>query len=300
MKKILITAIVAFVLLNAGVFAWISQRGGDDRQEMDLTSLSSAVEKVVTAVKSAENEAVSEAEEAARPDPSEHVYAHRGVMGEQFEHSFKAYDKAISEGARYIEQDVVISQDGTLYLSHDETPARLTGKGGSFSDLSDETINELRTRAGEPVLRLEDVFERYGESIMYLIELKSKDNATVDAFSDLVDRSGLAGNMIVQCFEPEVLEALEERYPDMPKLCLAKTESQLENALACECADIVSVMDHMMSEENRDRVHDAGKLFSVWTLNSEEWIRRAIEMEVDSYFTDEVARAIRLEEEYRK
>ena len=53
-----------------------------------------------------------------------------------------------------------------------------------------------------------------------------------------------------------------------------------------------------MTEETASRVHDSGKLFSAYTLVSEDEIRSAIDLGVDTYFTDSVALAISLEESY--
>ena len=41
--------------------------------------------------------------------------------------------------------------------------------------------------------------------------------------------------------------------------------------------------------------HDYGKKFGAWGLNSEEDIKAAIEMGVDSYFTDETQLAVGIE-----
>ena len=64
--------------------------------------------------------------------------------------------------------------------------------------------------------------------------------------------------------------------------------------------------------ENTDQLHDGhinntytfsfrdenGKLFSAWTLDSEETIKKAIDMGVDTYFTNDTPLALRLEREY--
>jgi glycerophosphoryl diester phosphodiesterase len=50
-----------------------------------------------------------------------------------------------------------------------------------------------------------------------------------------------------------------------------------------------------MNEENLAAVHESGKKFGAWTLNSEEDIRSAVSMGLDSYFTDEGALAVSIE-----
>lgn len=71
---------------------------------------------------------------------AEHVYSHRGASGEEIEHSIAAYDLALLYGSKYIEQDVVLSADGTLWISHDRNAKRITGMDARYSDLTDEQI----------------------------------------------------------------------------------------------------------------------------------------------------------------
>ena len=102
------------------------------------------------------------------------VIAHRGASGERPEHTLAAYERAIDQGADYIELDLVPTQDGVLVARHEndlsgttdvadhpEFAARLTTRMidgeqviGWFAE--DFTLAELRTlRAKErlPELR---------------------------------------------------------------------------------------------------------------------------------------------------
>ena len=91
------------------------------------------------------------------------VIAHRGASGERPEHTLAAYERAIDQGADYIELDLVPTQDGVLVARHEndlsgttdvahhpEFAARLTTRmidgeevTGWFSE--DFTLDELRT-----------------------------------------------------------------------------------------------------------------------------------------------------------
>jgi len=103
------------------------------------------------------------------------IIAHRGASGERPEHTLAAYDRAIEQGADYIEPDLVPTRDGVLVARHEneisgttnvadhpEFAARLTTRvidgvemTGWFTE--DFTLAELRTlRARErlPELRV--------------------------------------------------------------------------------------------------------------------------------------------------
>ncbi|MFM2045720.1 MAG: glycerophosphoryl diester phosphodiesterase [Pseudomonadota bacterium] len=47
------------------------------------------------------------------------VIAHRGASGERPEHTLMAYERAIDQGADYIEPDLVITKDGVLVARHE-------------------------------------------------------------------------------------------------------------------------------------------------------------------------------------
>ena len=228
-----------------------------------------------------------------------HVYSHRGASGEETEHTFAAYDLAIQYGSEYIEQDVVVSKDKTLFVSHDLSAQRLTGVDALYSDLTDDEIEALSTKDGQKILRLAEVFERYTDSIHYVVELKS-DADTVEQFITLVNSSGLAENIIVQSLEPEVLQTVEDAFPNMPKLLLVTNEDAFQRALGLDCADIISVDKALMNKENCALTHEHHKSFNVWTLNSTEEIKRAIELGVDTYFTNFTAKALLLERQYSR
>lgn len=299
---IAIIIIAALVGLSSGFLYHMQRLGlhsGPQREQ--------AAEEISTDAEDAPSDAPAEEkneENAAREQAREHIYAHRASSGTSLEHSFTQYDQAIADGARYIEQDIVISEDGTLYVSHDLTAARMTGTDREFSDMTDDEIDQLRTYEGERTLRLSDVFDRYGTDIDYVIELKRTDQRTIDAFTELVKEYGYQDRIIVQCFYLETLRRLEETFPDMPKLYLVQYPYHLNEGFEAPYVDIVSVEMSMMTEENADRAHEKGKLFSVWPLTdegavfSDDELRRAIDIGVDTYFTDDVKQAMTIEETY--
>ena len=236
-------------------------------------------------------------EKASRP--ADHVISHRGASAEAPEHSFRAYDLAISYGAKYIEQDAVLSKDGTLFVSHDTSALRMTGVDADYRELTDREIETLRTAEGEPILKLEQVFDRYGRDVFYVVELKNgKDGA--EAFEKLVREKKIEDRVLVQCTDYGVLAGLEEVFPDMPKLLLVGAQNAFEEALHYPYADVLCVDKILMSKKNYNSAHEYGKKFNVWTLNTREEIEKAIAIGVDSYFTNDTALALKLEKTLRK
>lgn len=295
-KRTLLTAIVLMLVLVVAAAAWILHRGHALNEARAQEEAAKAAE--LEAQQKAEEEAAAakEAEDAAI---ASHVYSHRGSAGPE-EHSFKAYDAAIEAGSRYIEQDVVITSDGVLYVSHDLNAVTMTGYNGMYEYITSETVDGLKTEAGNKVLRLSEVFDKYGSDINYVIELKPHTDACVEAFEKLVDEYGNSDVITVQSMYPDVLETLEEKYPDMPKLYVCWSQADFDYVVDKPYVDIISVKAAagLMTEANCEAAHDNGKLFSAWTLDSEETIKKAIDMGVDTYFTNDTPLALKLEREY--
>ena len=289
---IAIAVMLLLIIVSAG---WIIHRGNE-------LHVARAKEDAARAQAEAQQKADEEAaakKEAEDAEVASHVYSHRGSAGPE-EHSFKAYDAAIKAGSRYIEQDVVITSDNVLYVSHDLNAVTMTGYNGMYEYISSETVDGLTTEAGNKILRLSEVFDKYGRDINYVIELKPNSDACIEAFEKLVDEYGFSDVITVQSLYPEVLETLEEKYPDMTKLYVAWSQADFDYVVDKPYADIISVKAAagLMTEANCEAAHENGKLFSAWTLDSEETIKKAIDMGVDTYFTNDTPLALKLEREY--
>lgn len=296
-KKTLIRLIIIMLICVAAAIGSLLYRGTELTNAREQRESIVASEKVIEAADTVSSAA---AEVVSRPyfDPatyaaSEHVYSHRGSAGSR-EHTFEAYDAAIEAGSHYIELDLVRSADGTLYISHDQTPERLTGGGRAFAAMTDAEIDELRTANGEKIHTLSEVFDRYGTAVNYVIEFKNYNQETIEAFEKLVDQYGYADNIIAQCFELASLEALDAKYPDMPMLFLIDRQSEVSLGIDKSYIDIIAVDKDLMTRKNCEFAHNYGKKFSVWTLDTEDEIREAISIGADTFFTNDTPLAIKL------
>ncbi|HAP14700.1 MAG TPA: hypothetical protein DCR07_01150, partial [Lactococcus sp.] len=229
-------------------------------------------------------------------DPWKYVISHRG-SAERVEHTFAAYDLAIQQGSKNIEQDIVVSKDKTLYVSHDLSAKRLTGVDRLYSDMTDSEISKLRVANGEPIHTLQSVFERYGNKVNYIVELRTADQAL--PFMNMVRQNGLENNVVAQSFAENVLQKIETIAPNIPKMQIVETQAELDKALKSPVSDTICMVWSIMNKDNVDKVHKQNKVASAWTLNSEAYIKKAISLGVDNYFTNYTGLAIRLEKEYR-
>ena len=290
-RRKLLTVIVLLVLCVVSAVYILVLAGGSGRSRSEEP-----------AEETAAAEEAAEAEEQAKAKAVEmaatHVYSHRGSAGED-ELTFAAYDRAIEAGSTFIEADVVVSGSGTAYLAHDDYALEMTGTGGYFSGMVDSQIDKLKTKSGSNVIKLKDLFEKYGDSVNYIVDVKYTGARNTDAFTIAVRTSGLEDNVIAASSFFDVLRPLDETFPDMTKLYVCADQATFDLAVEKDYVDIISVPENLMTEDNLKAAHGHDKKFSAWTLNTEEEIRKAIDLGVDTYFTDDSGLAIKLEKEYR-
>jgi glycerophosphoryl diester phosphodiesterase len=209
---------LAVALVAATVFAAC---GGDDDAASPSTTTTSAPEAV------------------GRPAT---VIAHRGASAYAPEHTFAAYDRALAQGADYIEQDLQLTADGELVVMHDETLDR-TARGPAESCtglVRTKTVAQLRQcevgswfnaahpdqadpeYVGQRIPTMREVIERYGRDVRYYIETKAPDaqpgmeQALLDLLAEKKLLGGPSRRVIVQSFSPQSLRLIHQRRPDVP------------------------------------------------------------------------------------
>ncbi len=240
----------------------------------------------------AEDDTSAETELTAK----DRIYAARWTGGE--EHTTASYDKAVSQGARCIEQDVRTSADGTLYAYFYQV---FKPYGIDFDQCSDREI----ARSGAAPLELDEIFDRYGNSVTYVVELKDNRTSAADELADLVEKYGYEDNVIVQSFYRDVLREAHDELPNTPIMCLYDAnhadQGSFSDATRLGYVDYVAVNydEGMATEENCEKAHDRGKKFTVWNVDSKAAMKDVIKMGADSYFTTEPKLALEQEKKYR-
>lgn len=209
------------------------------------------------------------------------------------EHTFKSYDKAIAMGADYIEQDLQLTKDGHLIISHDSTVDRITGYTGNIRDMSLSEIKELRTSDNQEILTLKELFDKYGKSVNYYIETKrpyepDMDRELVKLLKeyDLVNEKGKSENVIIQSFSDESLKNIRMEFPESTLIQLTK------NPEVDTLNDIMKYANGVgptFSKLDKNYVQNAqarNLLVHPYTVNSGEDLEKAVNFNVDGFFTN--------------
>ena len=100
------------------------------------------------------------------------IFAHRGGSLETSENTLESFQYALNIGSQYIETDVQLSQDGKVYIFHDDSLKRVAGIDKNFSDLYSSEIDSIKIFNGNTIPTLEEALETFPNT-RFNIDLKT-------------------------------------------------------------------------------------------------------------------------------
>jgi glycerophosphoryl diester phosphodiesterase len=205
------------------------------------------------------------------------VIAHRGSSADERENTLPAFERAIADGADYVELDVQASSDGVLVVFHDLNLGRLTPLRGP---LRRRRATEL-IDVGIPTL--EDVIELTRGRIGVMAELKS---AHLYRRHDLVRRTValLGPDDVALSFQRRAVEEAKRVRPELRVVQHVGYGVSIRAAAAYAWG--VGFSDARVTTRGLARASDMGLRRLVYTVNDEPRMRELAELGVDGIFTD--------------
>jgi glycerophosphoryl diester phosphodiesterase len=157
-------------------------------------------------------------ERFAWDDRSVLLFAHRGVTERTPENSESAFDHAERLGFEGIELDIRKTKDKQLAIFHDRSALRMLGTNAAFGEL---TLAEIEKRGllfhgretTNHVPTLREIFEKYGHTFRFYLDMKNKGFADADLLARLIQDYGLEERTIVASVDPLFVAYMEHRYP---------------------------------------------------------------------------------------
>lgn len=168
-------------------------------------------------------------------EPADKVYtiAHRGASGYAPENTMPAFELAIEMKADYIELDVHLTKDQVPVVIHDETVNRTTNGKGYVKNMTLEQIERLDAGtwfntaypmfardkyAGVSIPTLEQVFDTFGKSISYIIEIKeSNSTGNIETLiNEFIAKYDLEHEVAIHSFSAASLRKFHQINPDIP------------------------------------------------------------------------------------
>lgn len=133
------------------------------------------------------------------------IIGHRGASAGAPENTLAAFALAQEQGADGVELDVQFSADGQIVIMHDATVDRTTNGTGRVTDLTLAQLQALDAGAGQTIPTLDELFEAFGPSLLYNIEIKDwgwRDHHLELAVADRIAAYHLERQVLVSSFNP--------------------------------------------------------------------------------------------------
>ncbi len=235
------------------------------------------------------------------------LIAHRGDNRNFPENTLAAFEGALAAGADMVELDVALSADGRPVVIHDDTLDRTTSGAGRVSARTLAEIEALDAGSwfsprfsGERAPTLEAVFRRMGGRIRINVEIKKEAAKTAGPFPDvcgqvagLIRQHGLAGSVLVSCFDDAVLADFRRIAPEIAIGVLSdRPETPGEVLGRMEAVKAASYHQNaaLLTRGVVEALHPRGLRVLAWTgrrENTWEALKKALECGADGFFADD-------------
>ena len=149
------------------------------------------------------------------------VIAHRGFSAKHPENTPEAFEAAIASGADFIETDVRLSNDGTLYCSHDPHLERTRGSDRTIAGLHDDALDALE------IARLSAVLEIAKGRMPVLLDLKLTYANYPLIVLEEVGRHDMAGSVVLGVRTVAQAATLHAKAPNQTILGFLKDENEI-------------------------------------------------------------------------
>ncbi|GGY64480.1 glycerophosphodiester phosphodiesterase [Marinobacter zhanjiangensis] len=220
------------------------------------------------------------------------ITAHRGNAFVAPENTASALERAITDGADFLEADVRMTADGKLILWHDADLQRVYGRPERISQLEWDDLRTLDAGAwfspdfaGERILTLKELIELARGRANLFLDLKPDHNSrdlARQVVTELRREDALEGTIIAAA-ERHVLNDARAMEPGLRTALLAEF---VIGPLGDEQFDILGLRHNRVTPGAVARARQVGYELYVWTVNHPDAMSKFIDMGVDSIITD--------------
>ena len=224
------------------------------------------------------------------------MIAHRGVSGLERENTAAAFVAAGNRSYWGIETDVHRTADGAYVIIHDDDTRRVADvdmpvEGSSLAQLQSLTLRDMDGQSRRDLVlpglsEYSRISRKYGK--VSVLELKNHfAPEQVAEIVEIVRAAGWLEETVFISFDLDNLISLRHLLPDQPAQYLVCEEAPgLLDTLTRYRLDLD--MDYTaLTPDLVRRVHDAGRLVNVWTVNELADARRLADWGVD-YITSNI------------
>jgi glycerophosphoryl diester phosphodiesterase len=248
------------------------------------------------------------------------VIGHRGAAGQAPENTLLSFQRAVQDGARFVELDVRGSRDGEVVIMHDATVRRTTNGRGQVSKLD---LRELKTLdagyrfrgdegesypyRGQKILipTLAELFTALPDT-RFIVEIKQARPSIVTRVIEEARRAGKEEAVLLATEEDRIMREIRRElshaalpiatgfsYGEVAAfiawLAGGRSEPYAPPGQAFQIPCQYSGMT-LVNEQTVAAAHELGLELFVWTINDKAEMARLLSLGVDGIITDYPAR----------
>lgn len=221
-----------------------------------------------------------------------HISAHRGNSALAPENTLAAIERAVADGAHYVELDVRQTADGVLVLLHDRDLRRVAGVARDIWTVDYAEVRDLDVGSwfdaefsSERLATLPQAIATLrGRARLYL-EIKTSAQSptlTRDVVRTLQEEDFVAHSTLAALSPLTLLEARELEPAIRTSLLVHTAIGDLET----QPFDALALRDALVAPWRARRIRQHGRELHVWTVNDESAMARFIDLGVDNIITD--------------
>lgn len=224
------------------------------------------------------------------------ITAHRGASVDYPENTMAAFKAAKELGADWIELDVQQTKDGIIIVSHDSNFKRTCKVDKKVWEV---TYDEVKTYdagsafgkefAGEKIPSLEEVVE-YAKFNNIRLNIELKPTGHEENFEqnvlDIIDKYDFAERCVITSQNYAVLVNVKNINPEIKTIYVMSIG--IGNIIELDKADGYSLEATNITKKLVKRLHNNGKEVYAWTVNTDESIKKMIDLNVDNIITDNI------------
>jgi glycerophosphoryl diester phosphodiesterase len=216
------------------------------------------------------------------------IVAHRGFSGVYPENTLLAFQKAVELGVDFVELDVHQTVDKEIVVCHDYTIDRTTDGNGYIKEMTYEEIKKYdagkwKGYPGEKIPLLKEVFEKFGEKIKILIEIKECDVSTL---IKLIKEYRMEKRVIVGSFNLEYIKEVRNLLPLISTALISYEVPENIDQLIKYGIRKLDIEFHNLNKEIVKELVSYGFVVNTWTPDTEEELKKVIDYGVQFITTD--------------
>jgi len=244
----------------------------------------------------------------SRPRPR--LFGHRGAAGVAPENTLPSFERAVRDGAGYLELDVHATRDGVVVVIHDPTLERTTDGAGAVREL---TFEELRRHdagcrfesdgaypfrgRGIRVPALEELLDAFPD-VPLNIEIKQTEPAIESRVVALLERKRALARTLLAAEEDAIMRRVRAHAPEAAtSASYGEAHDFFERCFAARFAGYAPVARALQIPARIGEVelvtaatvaaaHRHGIEMHVWTVNEEREMERLLDLGVDGVMSD--------------